>query len=123
MMMRHLLLDSFNRYEGTGEIPVFIPLKDYDDSVSDLLDYVYMKLASIDESVSRDAFETLLKGGKCQLLFDGLDEVSSNYASSFELELEIFTDKFIDNMYLIYYSTYKCLVSYCIFTILSYKPF
>ena len=123
MMMRHLLLDSFNKYEDTGEIPVFIPLKDYDDSVSDLLEYVYIKLASIDESLSREAFETLLKGGKCQLLFDGLDEVSSNYASNFELELEIFTDKFPDNMYVISSRPYQSFVSYSRFTVLRLEPF
>ena len=123
MMMRHLLLDSFNKYEESGEIPIFIPLKDFDDSVTNLFDYIYMKLSSIDESISKDSFETLLKEGKCQLLFDGLDEVSSNYANIFEFELEIFTDKFPGNMYVISSRPYQSFVSYSRFTVLKLEPF
>ena len=55
MMMRHLLLDSFNKYDENETIPIFIPLKDFDGSMADLFEYIYVKLRSIDESVSKNA--------------------------------------------------------------------
>ena len=44
MMMRHLLLDSIERFDEFGKIPVFIPLKDYGDSYDSLLNYIYPSL-------------------------------------------------------------------------------
>lgn len=44
MMMRHLLINTIDNYETFKLIPIFIPLKDFDDTSGKLFDYVYSKL-------------------------------------------------------------------------------
>ena len=39
MMMRHLLLNALANFDDLKLFPVFVPLKDYDETVPTLLDY------------------------------------------------------------------------------------
>jgi hypothetical protein len=123
MMMRHLLLDAIDDYKEGGQIPVFIPLKDYSDSYTDLFDYVYEKFDGLDGNHDDYEFEALLSEGKCLLLFDGLDEIKSDYRKKFERDLENFADKFTDNMFVISSRPTGAFVSFHRFTILDLCPF
>lgn len=115
MMMRHLLLDAIDRYEDSGQIPIFIPLKDYDDSYASLLDYVYEKFESLGGCEDIDDFE--------ELLSDGLDEIKSDSRKKFEHDLDSFADKYSDNMFVISSHPTGSFVSLHRFTVLDLCPF
>ncbi|NCC69019.1 MAG: 2,3-bisphosphoglycerate-independent phosphoglycerate mutase, partial [Clostridia bacterium] len=88
MMMRHLFLNSVDNYEEMRIIPVFIPLKDFDEMFETLFDYAYSKVTSLCSEITEEQFEDVLNKGKCLLLFDGLDEIGSSSAKRFERDLE-----------------------------------
>ncbi|KOA21178.1 NACHT domain protein [Clostridium homopropionicum DSM 5847] len=123
MMMRHLLLNSVENYEEMLTIPVFIPLKDFDETVDSLFEYAFSKVTSLCGEITEEQFEDILNKGKCLLLFDGLDEIGSAYAKRFERELEVFTDKYPENCFVISSRPYQSFISYSRFTVLQLKPF
>ena len=123
MMMRHLLLNAIESYSETLLIPVFIPLKDFDEHVDCLFDYMFLKMKNLCGDISAEQFGKVLEKGKCLLLFDGLDEIGSVHANQFERELEVFTDKYPDNNFVISSRPYQNFVSYSRFTVLHLKPF
>lgn len=123
MMMRHLLLDSIDRYEEFGKLPIFIPLKDYTDTFNDLLDFIFEKFSSLGGTDDINEFEELLTSGECLLLFDGLDEIRSDYRKKFEHNLDIFTDKYTDNMFVISSRPTGSFLSLNRFTVLDLCPF
>ena len=123
MMMRHLLLNSIESYAEMQLIPVFIPLKDFDENVDGLFDYVFSKITNLCGDITVDQFGKVLEAGKCLLLFDGLDEIGSTYSKRFERELEVFTDKYPDNSFVISSRPYQTFISYSRFTVLKLRPF
>ncbi len=123
MMMRHLLLNSVDNYEEMHMIPVFIPLKDFDEMFDTLFDYAYSKVTSLSSEITEDQFDEALNKGKCLLLFDGLDEIGSSSAKRFERDLEYFTDMYPNNFFVISSRPYQSFVSYSRFTVLQLKPF
>lgn len=123
MMMRHLLLNSVDNYKEMQTIPVFIPLKDFDETIDSLFEYTFLKVTSLCGEITEDQFEDLLNKGKCLLLFDGLDEIGSWYAKRFERQLERFTDKYPENCFVISSRPYQSFISYSRFTVLQLKPF
>ncbi|MFY9549028.1 NACHT domain-containing protein [Miniphocaeibacter sp.] len=123
MMMRHLLLDSIECYKETEVIPVFIPLKDYDETTGSLFDYAYTKMESLGGNITESQFGNTLEKGLCLLLFDGLDEIGTVHAKRFELELEKFTDKYPENYFVLSSRPYQDFVSYSRFTVLRLRPF
>lgn len=123
MMMRHLLLNSIKNYDEMLTIPVFIPLKDFDENIESLFDYAFSKITSLYDKITKKQFEDVLNKGKCLLLFDGLDEIGSAYAKRFEHELETFTDKYPENFFIISSRPYQSFISYSRFTVLQLKPF
>ena len=123
MMMRHLLLNSVDNYEDEFILPVFIALKDFDETVDSVFEYAYSKVTSLCDEITKDQFEVLLHKGKCLLLFDGLDEIGSSNAKRFERDLEVFTDKYPENHFVISSRPYQSFISYSRFTVLQLKPF
>ncbi|MST69749.1 NACHT domain-containing protein [Mogibacterium kristiansenii] len=123
MMMRHLLLDSISTYEEGSQLPVFIPLKDYADTYENLSDYVYEKFESLCGDGDAAKYEDLLRTGRFLLLFDGLDEIKSDYRKKFEHDLEIFADKYSENMFVISSRPTGSFISFHRFTVLDLCPF
>lgn len=123
MMMRHLLLDSIRTYKNGDQLPVFIPLKDYSDSYETLSDYVYEKFESLCGDGDEEKYDELLSEGRFLLLFDGLDEIKSDYRKKFEHDLEIFADKFDDNMFVISSRPTGSFIAFHRFTVLDLCPF
>lgn len=123
MMMRHLLLDAIDRFDEFGKIPIFIPLKDYSGSYDGLLDYIFEKFEGLGGADSIDDFSELLMQGSCLLLFDGLDEIKSDYRKKFEHDLDIFADKYTKNMFVISSRPTGAFVSLHRFTVLDLCPF
>ena len=123
MMMRHLLLDTIEKYDELSIIPIFIPLKDFDEMLYSLIEYIHSKVRSLFGEVTQEQFESLLIYGKCLLLFDGLDEVSSVNVKQVDREIENFTDRYPKNVYIISSRPYQSFISYSRFTVLQLKPF
>ncbi len=123
MMMRHLLLNAVDTYADLTIIPVFIPLKEFDETIDNLFEYVYSKITSLYGGITEEQLKRILEKGKCLLLFDGLDEINSTYARQFERELENFTDSYSENCYVISSRPYQTFVSYSRFTVLQLQPF
>ncbi|NMA72684.1 MAG: NACHT domain-containing protein [Bacteroidales bacterium] len=101
MMMRHLLLDSIDSYSESGIVPIFIPIKDYDENVESLFNYIFSKISPLSADITPGNLETLLNYGKVLLLLDGLDEIKYDQAQRFQLELEQFTDRYSENRFVI----------------------
>lgn len=123
MMMRHLLLDSIEHYPETGTVPVFVSLKDYNETYENLSDYIYSCVRGLWKSLTRDHLNTLFSSGRVLLLLDGLDEIHSNYADQYEKSLDMFVDTYPDNMYVISSRPFKSFASYARFTVLYLQPF
>jgi len=123
MMMRHLLLDAVDHYDDSNILPIFIPLKDYDDTYRNLLEYVYEKYESLGGKGNMNEFSELLEDGSCLLLFDGLDEIKSDYRKAFEQQLERFGDKYTENMFVISSRPTGSFISFHRFTVLDLCPF
>jgi len=112
MMMRHLMLDAIANYDDRKRFPVYVPLKDYNETAPSLFDYVYSKISVIDCDLRKEQFEEMLTNGACLLLLDGLDEIGAGVVKRFELELEALTDKYSDNMYVLSSRPFQSFVSY-----------
>ena len=123
MMMRHLLLDAINNFDQFRKIPIFIPLKDYSDAYEGLLNYIFEKFEPLKGADSIDEFAELLQQGVCLLLFDGLDEIKSDYRKKFEHDLDIFADKYADNMFVISSRPTGSFIAFHRFTVLDLCPF
>ena len=123
MMMRHLMLNAIANFDDLKLFPVFVPLKDYDETVTTLFDYTYSKIGIFDSRLTAEQFEQLLVHGFCLLLFDGLDEIGAGYTKRFERELEALTDKYSKNMFILSSRPFQSFVSYERFSLLRLMPF
>ena len=90
MMIRHLLLDAIEHYSEDGIVPIFLMLKDYDVSGSSLFEYLVAKIHNFSPGINTEQLTSLLDEGRCLLLLDGLDEVGTKQADTFEKKLEEF---------------------------------
>lgn len=123
MMMRHLLLECIEQYKITEKLPIFIPLKDFDDTYDDLIEYVYEKFDTLGGGIDLEEFENVLLEGRCLLLFDGLDEIHSSVRKLFEKKLDIFSDKFSANVFIISSRPAMSFIAFNRFTVFELRPF
>ena len=123
MMMQHLMLDALKHYEERKQLPIFIPLKDYAERYTSLEAYVYDKFRALTDDIGIDEFRTVLREGRCLLLFDGLDEIKSDYIKQFELQLEHFVDRYTDNLFVVSSRPGNRFVSFNRFSVYHLSPF
>lgn len=123
MMMRHLMLNAIANFDDLKLFPVFVPLKDFNETEDSLLDYTYAKIGLFDSNLTADQFEQLLVHGSCLLLFDGLDEIGAGSVKRFERDLEALTDKYSENMFILSSRPFQSFVSYERFSLLRLMPF
>lgn len=123
MLMRHLLLDSIEKYEDGRKIPIFIALKDYTLNYDSLLSYIFDKFSCLCDEIDIADFTQLLTEGQFLLLFDGLDEISTECRRTFETSIDGFTDKYSGNMFVISSRPFSNFISYNRFTVLNLRPF
>ena len=121
MMMRHLLLNAAGEYKDLRLIPVFISLKDYNNT--DFLDFIYSEIAIYDDSLTKTMLKSGLAKGSFILLLDGLDEISDERSLEFEKQLRVFTDKYSKNRFVISSRSCQSFVSFIRFTVLKIDPF
>lgn len=123
MMMRHLLLDAAKRYQDTSVVPLFIQLKNYQNTFPDLIDFLLFEVSSLWPGISREGLVSILETGNALLLFDGLDEISVDTASDFQQSLDAFINLYTENQYVISSRPYRNFSSYTRFTVLNLDPF
>lgn len=123
MLMRHILLTAIGRYDVYNYVPIFIALKDYDDSYEDIFSFVFSKYKNLAGAKDKTAFEQLLKYGKCLLLLDGLDEINTEYLQKFEKDLETFVDQHSRNKIIISSRPAGDFLAYSRFSVYNLQPF
>lgn len=101
MMMHHLLLNAVKSYDELELLPIFVSLKDYSDEYNTLEEYIFEKFESLGGASEIEELIEFLEAGSCILLFDGFDEITTDYRKSFEHRLELFADKYKQNMFVI----------------------
>lgn len=123
MMMRHLFLNAIANFDDLKRFPVFVPLKDFDETADSLFEYIYSKIGVFDNNLTKEQFEQMLAYGTCLLLLDGLDEIGVGSVQRFERELETLTDKYSENMFVLSSRPFQSFVSYERFSLLRLMPF
>ena len=122
MMLKHFLLDSIKKYKTNRFVPFFIALKDFDVSFDSLMEYIMKCIESLCD-VTKNQFISTLINGDALFLLDGLDEINSAYATTFEKYLDKFIDMFPQNIFIISSRRYHDFIEYQHFTILDVLPF
>lgn len=122
MLMRHILLTAIGRYDVYKYVPIFIALKDYDDTYESLFDFIFSKYKNLAGAKDQTGFEQLLKYGRCLLLLDGLDEINTQYIQKFEKDIESFIDRYSRNKLIISSRPAGDFLPYSRFSVYSLKP-
>lgn len=123
MMMRHLLFDSIFRYPDTGILPIFILLKDFEDDGKPLIDYICENVCNYGTGITKGRINSLLKSGKCLLLFDGLDELGAKNGDRFGKLLETFIDHFSSNQFIVSSRPSRTFAPFLRFSPMFIRPF
>lgn len=123
MMMRHLLLDSANKFPETNKLPIFIQLKNFNSNYTNMLEFIVQEISSLANENELNRYQNYLNEGNCVFLFDGLDEISSKDRNSFESILEDFTDVYSNNLFIMSSRPTSSFINYQRFTELRLSPF
>lgn len=101
MMMTHFMLDTIDKNKETGEVPVFVLLRDYNPAAGDLIDFIFGELKRHDVNLHLSDLVELLQSGKGVILFDGLDEIKSENCRRFYKEMENLADSYPEASYIV----------------------
>ena len=101
MMMTHFMLDTIDKNKETGEVPVFVLLRDYNPAAGDLIDFIFGELKRHDMDLHLSDLVELLQSGKGVILFDGLDEIKSENCRQFYKEMENLADSYPEASYIV----------------------
>ena len=123
MMMKHLLFEGIQEYETQGRIPVLMFLKNFDINCSSISDFIWATVHEFDGSITQEQVREMLTEGKCILLFDGLDEISSVARPLFEKLMSAFVKRYPNNFCVISSRPTTSFISYSLFSIFEIQPF
>ncbi len=97
MMMRHLMLNTIDRIDYIGKLPIFIYLKDYNSHAVELVDFIFDQFCLLYPEADLEVFRRGLSGGAFVLLLDGLDEINSAYQDQFVQMVSRLVDNYGEN--------------------------
>ena len=123
MMMQHIMLDTIDRCDELGRIPIFIYLKDYNDSNYDISEFVFEQFKGRYPQLTREKYDRDLINGRYVLLFDGMDEINSIYRGQFETKFDLFADANSNNMMIISSRPFSDFLNLRRFTLMNLRPF
>ena len=120
--MKHLFIDELSKKDL---IPLFIELKDLNDLDSnyEISDFVYKKLYNLGCSFDKKYLEYALQSGCFLFLLDGYDEIIAEKKSIFFKKITDFTDRYVNNYYIISSRPHSEFVEFQRFSVLSLCPF
>ena len=98
MMMRHLMMNTIDRVDFIGKLPIFVTLKDYNRSNLELTDFIFEQFSILNPSANRDVFMAGLSEGPYALFLDGLDEINSTFQGQFDRMISNFVDSYGGNI-------------------------
>lgn len=103
MMMKHLFLQSVsaNQNKKAGTFPILIPLREFGLKKENLIDFIADVVRKFDRDFSVLSLREQMKERKCQLLFDGLDEVSARDVELCVRQIDEMMDQYPGNQYVI----------------------
>lgn len=101
MMMNHLLLDSLEKVNKTKKIPVLVRLREFGVDYNDIVEQVCSTVSSFDKNVKKEKILSLLEGGRCQILLDGLDEIKEIHIAKFLYQIDKMIDMYTNCQYVI----------------------
>ena len=123
MMMRHLFLESINKYSDSGLLPIFVILREFGEKKSSLFDIVVDSVKRFDMNFTGVHLHRLLNEGKCQILLDGLDEIKPADLEEFQNQLDLLVDRYPKNQYVMSTRKISSFISFSRFKVLWMEPF
>lgn len=123
MMMQHLMLDTMDRCDEIGRIPIYIYLKDYTSSNREISEFVFDQFKGRYPQLDREIFNRDLTNGRYVLLFDGMDEINSSYRGQFETRFDLFADANSKNLMIISSRPFSDFLNLKRFSVMMLRPF
>ncbi len=122
MFLTHLFLSAADEFENTGELPIFVPLKDYRESTAGLVEFIWRAVKNYDANITQGQIIEMLEEKRILLLFDGLDEIQSALRDNFDADLEAFIKSYPGNTVIISSRPVYAFVSYTRFSLFDIEP-
>ncbi|KXJ37334.1 hypothetical protein AX282_20205 [Bacillus spizizenii] len=97
-LFKHLFI---NALQTSDKIPVFVPLRNVNDSEQSLIDCMYETINSLGFTLEKKYFLESLDTGIYIFLFDGFDEVEDNKQHKIIKEIEVLMNKYHQNSFLV----------------------
>ena len=115
MLLTHLFLSSAEKSADIGSTPFFLSLKNYKDTTSGIVDFIWKSAREFDAVISQNDIITALQEKNLVLLMDGLDEIQSTIRENFDTDLEAFIKSYPGNTIII--------TSRPVFSFITYSKF
>ena len=115
MLLTHLFLLLAEKSADTGSTPFFLSLKNYKDTTSGIVDFIWKSAREFDAVISQNDIITALQEKNLVLLMDGLDEIQSTIRENFDTDLEAFIKSYPGNTIVI--------TSRPVFSFITYSKF
>ena len=115
MLLTHLFLSSAEKSADTGSTPFFLSLKNYKDTTSGIVDFIWKSAREFDAVISQNEIIAALQEKNLVLLMDGLDEIQSTIRENFDTDLEAFIKSYPGNTIVI--------TSRPVFSFITYSKF
>lgn len=99
--LKHLIFETLNGSTRQHRIPVFISLKDFSETTTDLFKFIVSQFDICHFSDAAPFLTRALERGHCQLLLNGLDEVDSGMQDVTIREIVRLSEKYGKNQFVI----------------------
>ena len=123
MMMRHFLLSAAKEFPQTHVIPLFIRLKNFNETYKDVMDFIFDEISPLWPKISISELGMYLDEGRMLVLFDGLDEISNTLSSSFQNAASKLISRYPKNQYILSSRPFSNFSAFSRFTIYEIAPF
>lgn len=117
MMLTHLFLSSAKDADFTGITPFLLSLKDYKDSTTGIVDFIWKSAKEFDHKLLQKDIIAALQTKSLVLLLDGLDEIQSSVREAFDTDLEAFIKSYPGNMIIITSRPVNSFIAYSKFSV------
>lgn len=99
MMLQHLFLESINKHQQTGRLPIIIELRDFSENNDLFNDHIVKTAEMFDRNLNSKKVMDLMTSGKCQILMDGVDEIDPSDINAFQRQISELVDRYPYNQY------------------------
>lgn len=123
VMLQHLMYSCAMDIHKSGQVPLFVSLKDMKEEYGSLVDFIYeFNKGLLSPAISKDKLKEDLKSGGFLILLDAMDEISSKLHGQFDEMLNAFTAEYYNNQFVITSRPYDTFKSYRRFTVFTVQP-